>query len=58
MKSNKPRPREIVSDCLMTVGAIAVSIGIGLIHIASGIIAGGVLAVLYGWLIAKGCDAS
>ena len=49
---------EIISDCLMAGGAIAVSIGIGLIHIAAGISAGGAIAIIYGWLIARGGDAS
>ena len=50
--------RELISDGLLIAGGIAVSVGLGLLHIAAGIIAGGVLAILYGWLIGKGGDAA
>ncbi len=49
--------REIISDCLMVGGSIAISVGVGLLHIAAGIIVGGVLAIGYGWLIGRGGDA-
>lgn len=56
-KTNKKhRWREILSDCLMVGGGAAVSFGIGLLHIAAGIIAGGVLAIVYGLLIGMGGD--
>lgn len=54
-KSNK-NWREIVSDTLLVGGGVAVSVGVGLLHVAAGIIAGGVLAIAYGWLIARGGD--
>lgn len=56
MDKKKHRRREIISDGLLIGGGIAVSVGVGLLHIAAGIIAGGVLAILYGWLIANGGD--
>lgn len=55
-KKDGIRRREKLSDCLLVGGAIAVSVGIGLFHIAAGIIAGGALAILYGWLISQGGD--
>ena len=54
MDTKKNNRREVISDCLLIGGGISVSVGVGLLHIAAGIIAGGVLAILYGWLIAKG----
>ncbi len=55
-KTDRARRREKISDRCLVGGAIAVSVGVGLIHIAAGIIAGGVLAILYGWLISQGGD--
>lgn len=57
MEKKKHNRREIISDCLLVAGCAAVSIGVGLLHIAAGIIAGGVMAIIYGWLIAKGGEA-
>lgn len=54
MDRKKNNRREVISDCLLVGGGIAVSVGVGLLHIAAGIIAGGAMAILYGWLIAKG----
>lgn len=54
MDKKKNNRREFISDCLLIGGGIAVSVGVGLLHIAAGIIAGGVMSILYGWLIAKG----
>jgi len=54
-KSNK-NWREIVSDALLVGGGVAVIVGVGLLHVAAGVIAGGVLAIAYGWLIARGGD--
>lgn len=53
-KKDETMRREKLSDYLLVGGAIAVSVGIGLFHIAAGIIAGGVMAILYGWLISQG----
>lgn len=53
-KTDEYRRREILSDCLLTGGGLAVSVGLGLLHIAAGIIAGGAFAIFYGWLIAQG----
>lgn len=55
-KKNETRRREKLSDGLLVGGAVAVSLGISLFHIAAGIIAGGILAIIYGWLIARGGD--
>ena len=55
-KTDEYRRREILSDCLLTGGGLAVSVGLGLLHIAAGIIAGGAFAIFYGWLIAQGGD--
>lgn len=52
---NKCR-REILSDCLLVSGGVAASIGVGLLHIAAGIIVAGVLTMLFGFLIACGGD--
>lgn len=49
--------REIVSDCLLFLGGAAVSVGVGLLHAVAGIITGGVIAILYGWMIGRGGDA-
>ena len=49
--------REILSDCLMVGGGIAVSVGVGLFHIAAGVIVGGILAMAFGWLVAQGGEA-
>lgn len=54
MKDNK---REIVSDCLMIAGSVAVSVGVGLLHTVAGVIVGGVMAMAFGWLIGRGGDA-
>lgn len=51
------KKREILSDVLLVAGGTAVSIGVGLIHIAAGIIVAGVLAMAFGWLVARGGDA-
>lgn len=56
-RNKKPR-REIASDCLLIGGGVAVSIGIGLLHFAAGIISGGVIAIVYGLLIGIGGDAN
>lgn len=53
-KMDESRLREILSDCLLIAGGAAVSVGVSLLHIAAGLIAGGVLAIIYGWLIAQG----
>jgi hypothetical protein len=56
MDKKKVNRREIISDCLLIGGGVTVSVGVGLLHIAAGIIVGGVLAILYGWLIGRGGD--
>lgn len=56
MDKKKVNRREIISDCLLIGGGVAISVGVGLLHIAAGIIVGGVLAILYGWLIGRGGD--
>lgn len=53
-KMDESRRRELLSDCLLVGGATAVSVGVSLFHIAAGLITGGVLAIVYGWLIAQG----
>lgn len=53
-KKKKPRRRELVSDCLLVSGGVAVSIGVGLLHVAAGIITAGILAMLFGYLISLG----
>lgn len=55
-KNKKPIRREFVSDCFLVGGGLAASIGVGLLHIAAGIITAGVLAMLFGWLITLGGD--
>lgn len=55
-KCKKRRWREAISDLLLVSGGAAVSIGIGLIYPAAGLIACGVLAITYGWLIGRGGD--
>lgn len=56
MSKNKHNRREALSDSLLVAGGIAVSVGVGLLHIAAGIIVGGVLAMAFGWLIGRGGD--
>lgn len=57
MKSNKSNRQERISDALMVTGGIFVSVGVGLLHIAAGIIVGGALAMVFGWLIGRGGDS-
>lgn len=57
MKKKKRNGREILSDVLLVAGGTAVSIGAGVIHMAAGLIVGGLLAMAFGWLIALGGDA-
>lgn len=57
MKDKKRKGREVISDVLLVAGGSAVSIGAGVIHIAAGLIVGGVLAMAFGWLIALGGDS-
>lgn len=54
--TKKKNRREIVSDCLMVGGGLAASVGVGLLNVAAGIIVGGVLAMIFGWLVAQGGD--
>lgn len=54
--TKKKNRREVISDCLMVGGGVAVSVGVGLFHIAAGIIVGGALAMVFGWLVAQGGD--
>lgn len=56
MKEKKRRRREIASDVLLVAGGSAISIGAGVIHIAAGLIVGGVMAIAFGWLISLGGD--
>lgn len=56
MNENKHNRLEIISDSLLVAGGVAVSVGVGLLHVAAGIIVGGVLAMAFGWLIGKGGD--
>lgn len=53
-KLKKPISREFVSDVFLVVGGIATSVGVGLLHIAAGVITAGVLAMLFGYLITLG----
>lgn len=54
MDKNKHNKQEVISDALVIIGGIAVSIGVGLLHVAAGIIVGGALAMAFGWLIGRG----
>lgn len=54
MDKNKSNRREVISDVLMIVGGITVSVGLSMVHVAAGVIAGGVLSMVFGWLIARG----
>ena len=56
-EKTKNNRREVISDCLMVGGGIAVSVGVSLFHVAAGIIVGGILAMVFGWLVARGGDA-
>lgn len=56
MKEKKRNGREVISDVLLVAGGTAVSIGAGVLHIAAGLIVGGLLAMAFGWLIALGGD--
>lgn len=57
MEEIKKDRREAISDSLMVVGGVAVSVGLGMLHVAAGIIAGGILAMVFGWLIGRGGGA-
>ena len=54
MDKNKNNKQEVISDALVIIGGIAVSVGVGLLHVAAGIIVGGALAMVFGWLIGRG----
>lgn len=54
MDKKKTNRREVISDSLMILGGITVSVGLSMVHVAAGVIAGGVLAMVFGWLIARG----
>ena len=56
MDKKKTNRREVISDTLMILGGITVSVGLGMVDVAAGVIAGGVLAMVFGWLIARGGD--
>lgn len=56
MEKNKKNRREFISDMLILTGGTAVSVGVGLLHIAAGVIVGGVLAMVFGWLIGRAGD--
>lgn len=56
IEADRSVKRERISDFLVVVGGIAVSVGVGLLHVACGIIVGGALAMIYGWLIGRGGD--
>ena len=58
MKDKKRKGREVISDVLLVAGGSAVSIGAGVINIAAGLIVAGVLAMVFGWLIALGGDGA
>lgn len=58
MDKNNHNRWEIISDSLLVAGGIAVSVGVGLLHIAAGVIVGGALAMVFGWLIGRGGDES
>lgn len=56
MDNNRPNRREAISDRLLVCGGIAVSVGVGLLHVAAGIIVAGILAMFFGYLISRGGD--
>lgn len=53
-EKDKSNRREVLSDRLLVGGGVAVSVGVGLLHIAAGIIVAGLLAMLFGYLISLG----
>ena len=57
MKEKKLNRREFISDVLLVAGGAAVSIGASVIHLAAGLIVGGLLAMGFGWLVALGGDS-
>lgn len=50
MKKKKNSPSGCFSDLLMIIGAATLSLGIGMIYVPAGVIAGGILLVLGGAL--------
>ena len=54
MDKKKSNRREVLSDRLLVCGGIAVSVGVGLLHLAAGIITAGILTMLFGYLISLG----
>lgn len=56
MEKNKKNRREVISDVLILTGGAAVSVGVSLLHIAAGVIVGGMLAMVFGWLIGRAGD--
>ena len=48
------RPKELLSDALVCIGAAAVAVGAALIYLPAGVMIGGVGAIWIGWLIARG----
>lgn len=56
-KNQQPRrlrPKELLSDALVCIGAAAVAVGAGLIYLPAGVMIGGFGAIWIGWLIARG----
>lgn len=54
MKEKHPKWRGAVIDLLLIGGAVLVSVGVGLIYLPAGIVAGGVLSIVGAVLMAKG----
>lgn len=56
MKKERKRGcrREFASDALLVIGGIAVSVGVGMLCVAAGVITAGVLSMVLGYLIAPG----
>lgn len=48
--------RETASDTLFVLGGVSVAIGAGILHVAAGLICGGILAMFIGWAISRGDD--
>lgn len=48
-----PSPKELLSDILAISGAVAVTVGVGLLSLPGGFITGGLCAIAIAWTIVR-----
>lgn len=58
MEKRKISRKERLSDCLLALGGAAVTAGVCMIHLAAGIIVGGILLIAFGTVLGLGGDGN